>query len=44
MLDALEQSAYGRETDGCPARHSDHGVQYLAVHYTEWLAEARNEA
>jgi transposase InsO family protein len=39
-LDALEQAIYMRgETDGL-IHHSDRGVQYLSIHYTERLAEA----
>jgi putative transposase len=39
-LDALEQALYDRETDGGLVHHSDRGVQYLSVRYTERLAEA----
>ena len=39
-LDALEQALYDRETDGTLVHHSDRGVQYLAIRYTERLAEA----
>ena len=39
-LDALEQAIYMRgETDGL-IHHSDRGVQYLSIRYTERLAEA----
>lgn len=39
-LDALEQALYDRETDAPLVHHSDRGVQYLAIRYTERLAEA----
>lgn len=39
-LDALEQALYDRETDAGLIHHSDRGVQYLAIRYTERLAEA----
>jgi transposase InsO family protein len=39
-LDALEQALYDRETDGALVHHSDRGVQYLLIRYTERLAEA----
>jgi transposase InsO family protein len=39
-LDALEQALYDRETDGGLVHHSDRGAQYLAIRYTERLAEA----
>src|SRR5690606_30453663 len=40
-LDALEQALYDRETDQGPLiHHSDRGAQYLAIRYTERLAEA----
>jgi putative transposase len=39
-LDALEQALYDRETDGGLIHHSDHGVQYLAIRYTDRLADA----
>ena len=39
-LDALEQALYARpENDGL-VHHSDHGVQYVSIRYTERLAEA----
>ena len=39
-LDALEQALYARpDTDGL-VHHSDRGVQYLSIRYTERLAEA----
>jgi len=39
-LDALEQALYDRETDAPLVHHSDRGAQYLAIRYTERLAEA----
>ncbi len=41
-LDALEQAIYerGEETTDRLVHHSDRGVQYLAIRYTERLAEA----
>lgn len=39
-LDALEQALYDRTLDGPLVHHSDRGVQYLAIRYTERLAEA----
>jgi transposase InsO family protein len=39
-LDALEQALYDRETDGDLVHHSDRGVQYLSIRYTERLSEA----
>ena len=41
-LDALEQAIAEREDDqeGRLIHHSDHGVQYLSIRYTERLAEA----
>ena len=43
-LDALEQALYDRETDGGLVHHSDRGGQYLAIRYTERLAEAGIES
>jgi transposase InsO family protein len=43
-LDALEQALYDRDTDDALVHHSDRGVQYLAIRYTERLAEAGIEA
>ena len=40
VLDALEQALHDRETDAQLVHHSDRGVQYLSVRYTERLAEA----
>jgi putative transposase len=41
-LDALEQALYDRQRDGTERliHHSDRGVQYLSIRYTERLAEA----
>jgi len=42
VLDALEQALYARKPVG-PDRlihHSDRGVQYVSIRYTERLAEA----
>ena len=40
-LDALEQALHARpDTDGDLVHHSDRGVQYLSIRYTERLAEA----
>jgi transposase InsO family protein len=39
-LDGLEQARYERETDGGLVHHSDRGVQYLSIRYTERLGEA----
>jgi putative transposase len=41
-LDALEQALYDRQLDGTDRliHHSDRGVQYLSIRYTERLAEA----
>jgi len=43
-LDALEQALYDRDTDRPDdqvlVHHSDRGVQYLSIRYTERLAEA----
>jgi putative transposase len=41
-IDALEMAVYGRQEhdlDGL-IHHSDRGVQYLSIRYTEWLADA----
>ena len=42
-LDALEQALYARARDRL-VHHSDRGVQYLAIRYTERLADAGLEA
>jgi putative transposase len=39
-LDALEQALYDRDTEAGLVHHSDRGVQYLSIRYTERLAEA----
>ena len=39
-LDALEQALHARETTENLVHHSDRGVQYLSIRYTERLAEA----
>ena len=39
-LDALEQALYDRQNDGRLVHHSDRGVQYVSIRYTERLAEA----
>jgi len=43
-LDALEQALYDRDTDAGLVHHSDRGVQYLLIRYTERLAEAGIES
>lgn len=40
VLDALEQALYARRSDGDPIHHSDRGVQYVSIRYSERLAEA----
>ena len=46
VLDALEQALYDRRParDGGLIHHSDRGVQYVSIRYTERLAEAGVEA
>jgi transposase InsO family protein len=39
-LDALEQALYARPNSNRLVHHSDRGVQYLSIRYTERLAEA----
>jgi len=39
-LDALEQALYARPNTERLVHHSDRGVQYLSIRYTERLAEA----
>jgi len=39
-LDALEQALHARPDIDCLIHHSDRGVQYLSIRYTERLAEA----
>ena len=43
-LDALEQALHARETRQDLVHHSDRGVQYLSIRYTERLAEAGVES
>ena len=43
-LDALEQALYARPDSGQLVHHSDRGVQYLSIRYTERLAEAGIES
>lgn len=43
-LDALEQALYARRPNEPLVHHSDRGVQYLAIRYTDRLAEAGIEA
>ena len=42
VLDALEQAIHDRKpvSGGCLVHHSDRGVQYVSIKYTERLAEA----
>lgn len=41
VLDALEQALYARQpVQGGLIHHSDRGVQYVSIRYTERLAEA----
>jgi transposase InsO family protein len=44
VLDALEQAIWARRITGGLIHHSDKGSQYLAISYTERLAEAGIEA
>jgi transposase InsO family protein len=44
VLDALEQALHARQTDSGLIHHSDRGVQYLSIRYSERLAEAGVEA
>ncbi len=39
-LDALEQALHARPAISQLVHHSDHGVQYLSIRYTERMAEA----
>jgi len=39
-LDALEQALYARPKTGPLVPHSDRGVQYLSIRYTDRLVEA----
>jgi putative transposase len=43
-LDALEQALHARPTSERLVHHSDRGVQYLSIRYTERLAEAGIES
>ena len=43
-LDALEQALYARRPNERLVHHSDRGAQYLAIRYTDRLAEAGLEA
>jgi transposase InsO family protein len=43
-LDALEQALHARPRAEGHIHHSDRGVQYLSIHYTERLAEAGIES
>jgi putative transposase len=40
VLDALDQALHDRETDDALIHHSDRGVQYLSMRYSERLADA----
>ena len=40
MLDALEQALYARRREGELIHHSDRGVQYVSIRYTERLQDA----
>ena len=40
VLDALEQALYQRRPVGALVHHSDRGVRYVSIKYTERLAEA----
>jgi transposase InsO family protein len=44
VLDALEQAVYARKPIDELIHHSDRGVQYVSIRYTERLAEAGIEA
>jgi transposase InsO family protein len=43
-LDALEQALHARPHNDHLVHHSDRGVQYLSIHYTQRLAEAGIES
>ncbi len=43
-LDALEQALYARPESDALVHHSDRGVQYLSIRYTERLLEAGIES
>jgi putative transposase len=40
VLDALEQALHARRRTDLLVHHSDRGVQYVSIRYTERLAEA----
>ena len=42
-LEALEHALHDRDTDERLVHHSDRGVQYLSIRYTECLAAAEIE-
>jgi putative transposase len=44
VLDALEQALYARKPVGGLIHHSDRGVQYVSIRYTDRLADAGIEA
>jgi putative transposase len=44
VLDALEQALYARRPVGSLIHHSDRGVQYVSIRYTDRLADAGIEA
>jgi putative transposase len=44
ILDALEQALYARRPTGSLIHHSDRGVQYVSIRYTDRLADAGIEA
>jgi transposase InsO family protein len=44
VLDALEQAVYARKPADGLIHHSDRGVQYVSIRYTERLADAGVEA
>src|SRR5262249_26331316 len=44
VLDALEQALHARQPTGDLIHHSDRGVQYVSIRYTERLLEAGIEA
>jgi transposase InsO family protein len=44
VLDALEQALYARRPTGRLIHHSDRGVQYVSIRYTDRLADAGIEA
>jgi transposase InsO family protein len=44
VLEALEQALHARQPDGGLIHHSDRGVQYLSIRYTERLTDVGIEA